>query len=129
MSLARLETVHGSPSLEAVTLRAYNPDSKSNDAKPDPPEILRISAAFVFIGADPGCAWLPESIARDNLGYILTGVDAVSCGGCPLKTANPAPSKPPSPESSPPATSAPVPPNASALPSATAPSPSRAFTN
>jgi thioredoxin reductase (NADPH) len=87
-----IATVHGSPCLEAVTLRAYNPDSNSNDAKPDDPdEILRISPAFVFIGADPGCAWLPESIARDNLGYILTGVDALSCGRWPLKDREPCP--------------------------------------
>jgi thioredoxin reductase (NADPH) len=30
---------------------------------------------FVFIGADAETDWLPEDIARDERGYILTGVD------------------------------------------------------
>jgi thioredoxin reductase (NADPH) len=36
-------------------------------------ERLDISAAFIFIGADPCTAWLPEEIATDKRGYILTG--------------------------------------------------------
>jgi thioredoxin reductase (NADPH) len=55
------------------------------------PEILPISAAFVFIGADPGCTWLPESLARDKLGYILTGIDAFRSGKWPLKDREPCP--------------------------------------
>jgi thioredoxin reductase (NADPH) len=87
-----IASIHGFPRLEAVTLRAYNPDSNSNDANPDDPhEILRLSAAFVFIGADPGCSWLPESIARDKLGYILTGIDALRSGRWPLTDREPCP--------------------------------------
>jgi thioredoxin reductase (NADPH) len=32
---------------------------------------------FVFIGADAETAWLPEEIARDERGYVLTGDDVV----------------------------------------------------
>ncbi len=35
---------------------------------------------FVFIGADAETGWLPPEIARDNRGYVLTGVDVVKSG-------------------------------------------------
>jgi thioredoxin reductase (NADPH) len=35
---------------------------------------------YVFIGADAETAWLPESIARDSNGYILTGDAVVRAG-------------------------------------------------
>ena len=54
-------------------------------------EELPIGAAFVFIGAEPGCAWLPETLARDSQGYILTGVDALKSGRWPLKDREPCP--------------------------------------
>ena len=50
-----------------------------------------ISAVFVFIGADPGCSWLPETLARDSLGYIMTGIDALQSGHWPLKDREPCP--------------------------------------
>jgi thioredoxin reductase (NADPH) len=37
-------------------------------------------ALFVFIGADAETAWLPPEIARDERGYILTGVDLRKAG-------------------------------------------------
>lgn len=40
---------------------------------------------FVFIGADAETAWLPESIARDARGYVLTGDDVVRAGRWPLE--------------------------------------------
>ena len=33
------------------------------------------TAAFILIGAEPRTAWLPEEIARDEHGFILTGDD------------------------------------------------------
>jgi thioredoxin reductase (NADPH) len=85
-----ISAVHGERRMESVTLRKFNPDSES--AKNDGPvENLRIGAAFVFIGADPGCDWLPGLIARDELGYILTGVDAMRSGRWPLKDREPCP--------------------------------------
>jgi thioredoxin reductase (NADPH) len=35
---------------------------------------------FVFIGADAETGWLPEEIARDVRGYVLTGDDVVKAG-------------------------------------------------
>jgi thioredoxin reductase (NADPH) len=35
---------------------------------------------FVFIGADAETGWLPPEIARDNRGFVLTGVDVVKSG-------------------------------------------------
>ncbi len=35
---------------------------------------------FVFIGADAETGWLPEDIARDARGYLLTGDDVVKAG-------------------------------------------------
>jgi thioredoxin reductase (NADPH) len=85
-----IAAVDGERRLESVTLRAFNPGSDAPQTG-DPAESLRISAAFVFIGADPGCSWLPELIARDSLGYILTGTDALRSGRWPLKDREPCP--------------------------------------
>jgi thioredoxin reductase (NADPH) len=35
---------------------------------------------FVFIGADAETGWLPDAIARDGRGYVLTGEEVVRCG-------------------------------------------------
>lgn len=42
-------------------------------------ETRRVAAAalFVLIGAQPHTAWLPESIQRDQYGFVLTGTDVV----------------------------------------------------
>lgn len=37
-------------------------------------------ALFVFVGARPATGWLPESIARDSKGFLLTGSAAASSG-------------------------------------------------
>jgi thioredoxin reductase (NADPH) len=88
-----IAAVQGQRRLEGVTLREFNPD-----AKPDSPEQafdkiehIYLAAAFVFIGAEPGCGWLPQSLARDSLGYILTGIDAFRSGRWPLKDREPCP--------------------------------------
>ena len=38
-------------------------------------EPVPATAAFILIGAEPRTAWLPEEIARDEHGFILTGDD------------------------------------------------------
>ena len=85
-----ISDVHGEQRLEGVTLRAFNPDHSENQEKGSG-ETLPISAAFVFIGADPGGSWLPENLARDSLGYIMTGIDAMQSGQWPLKDREPCP--------------------------------------
>jgi thioredoxin reductase (NADPH) len=83
-----VSAVHGQRRLEGITLRPFDPDGKAPD---EPSKSLPVSAAFVFIGADPGCSWLPEGIARDKLGYVLTGVDALRSGRWPLTEREPCP--------------------------------------
>ncbi len=85
-----ISDVHGERRLESVTLRAFNPNGAAATTA-EPSETLPIAATFVFIGADPGCSWLPETLARDHLGYILTGIDALRSGRWPLKDRDPCP--------------------------------------
>jgi thioredoxin reductase (NADPH) len=84
-----IASVHGERRLENITLRAFNPDGDGHDG--ESPESLSVSAIFVFIGAEPGCSWLPENLARDQLGYILTGIDALRSGRWPLTDREPCP--------------------------------------
>ncbi|HEX4793920.1 MAG TPA: FAD-dependent oxidoreductase [Humisphaera sp.] len=85
-----VSAVEGERRLEAVTIRPFDP--KRNEKTPEgPTEKLPIAAAFVFIGAEPGCSWLPDALARDTLGYIFTGIDALRCGKWPLKDREPCP--------------------------------------
>ena len=37
-------------------------------------------ALFIMIGADAATGWLPEAIARDSHGYVLTGEEAMKAG-------------------------------------------------
>jgi thioredoxin reductase (NADPH) len=83
--------VHGDGKLQGVTLRRFNPTRVEPTNSRDDNETLPVSAVFVFIGADPGGGWLPESVARDALGYVLTGVDALRSGLWPLTTREPCP--------------------------------------
>ncbi len=46
---------------------------------------IPVKGMFIFIGAEPHAEWLPDSVSRDSLGYLLTGVDAERCGKWPLK--------------------------------------------
>jgi thioredoxin reductase (NADPH) len=85
-----IAAVHGERRLETVTLKSFNPDGNP-PAPRGSSETLAISAAFVFIGAEPGCSWLPKNLARDSLGYILTGVDALRSGHWPLSDREPCP--------------------------------------
>jgi thioredoxin reductase (NADPH) len=85
-----IATVHGERRLERVSLRAFTPEGEA-PREGAPTEELPVSAVFVFTGAEPGCSWLPDSIARDKLGYILTGTDAFRSGRWPLADREPCP--------------------------------------
>ncbi len=43
-------------------------------------ETVPAAGLFVLIGADPHTGWLPEEIARDEGGYVVTGRDLSSYG-------------------------------------------------
>jgi len=83
-----IASVGGERRLENIALRKSNTDDDAAK-KQEPTETLPVSAVFVFIGAEPGCSWLPEALARDKLGYIFTGVEALRCGRWPLKDREP----------------------------------------
>jgi thioredoxin reductase (NADPH) len=63
--------VHGDAHLTEVDIR----NSASEEARRE-----ASGALFVFIGADAETDWLPDAIARDARGYILTGDDTVKAG-------------------------------------------------
>jgi thioredoxin reductase (NADPH) len=83
-------TVDGDRRLQTITLRPFNPEGASQN-KDEHSTTLSLAAVFVFIGAEPGCSWLPPSVARDNLGYVLTGTDALRSGRWPLIEREPCP--------------------------------------
>jgi thioredoxin reductase (NADPH) len=85
-----IAAVGGQRRLESITLRAFHADGAAPSGD-GPLQSFPVSAVFVFIGAEPGCAWLPETLARDDLGYILTGADALASGRWPLSDREPCP--------------------------------------
>jgi thioredoxin reductase (NADPH) len=65
-----VSAVHGNGRIQSADLRHVDGLTSSID----------LSAIFVFIGAEPGADWLPNLVARDKLGYLLTGQDALTTG-------------------------------------------------
>ncbi len=57
----------GDGRLEQVTLR---------DRRTGAEETMPLDGLFVMIGAVPGTNWLPNEVARDKRGFVLTGSDA-----------------------------------------------------
>jgi thioredoxin reductase (NADPH) len=68
---AEVAAVHGETHLTAIDIR----DGRSG-------ELSRHDSGglFVFIGADAETAWLPQGIARDARGYLLTGDEVKAAG-------------------------------------------------
>jgi thioredoxin reductase (NADPH) len=60
-------TATGDQHLERVAVR---------DTKTGAQEVLETAGLFVLIGSQPQTEWLPESVKRDDWGFILTGRDA-----------------------------------------------------
>lgn len=56
----------GAASLEWVTLTETTSTAS---------ERVAVDGLFCMLGAQPDCAWLPDSIARDEAGYVVTGRD------------------------------------------------------
>jgi thioredoxin reductase (NADPH) len=62
---------HGDTHLTSIDVRnSANGSVRSRDC----------GGLFVFIGADAETDWLPDAIARDARGYVLTGDDVVKAG-------------------------------------------------
>jgi thioredoxin reductase (NADPH) len=68
---AEVAGVQGDAALEAIDVR----DRASG-------EVARLSSGglFIFIGADAETAWLPDDIALDPNGFVLTGADVAPSG-------------------------------------------------
>jgi thioredoxin reductase (NADPH) len=62
----------GDRSLECIKLA-----DRANEAV----EVVPASALFVMIGGEPHSQWLPEEIARDAQGYLITGRDLLDQTG------------------------------------------------
>jgi thioredoxin reductase (NADPH) len=62
---------HGDVSLEAIDIR---------DSRTDETTRVGSGGLYIFIGADAETAWLPEEIALDRRGYVLTGTDVRDSG-------------------------------------------------
>ena len=63
-----LERVEGNGRVECVAL-------KVSDGANTAEETEEIDAVFVFIGAKPRSAWLPDGVLRDARGFVITGRD------------------------------------------------------
>jgi thioredoxin reductase (NADPH) len=82
---SQIEVVDGNRNIESVTVASGSKKLQ-----------LPVAAIFVFIGAEPFTQWLPDSIARDENGFLLTGAEAKQSGlwpltrlPCPLETTLP----------------------------------------
>jgi thioredoxin reductase (NADPH) len=71
--------------LEELVLR----DSNTGDTRSVP-----AAALFVLIGARPHTTWLPDSIQRDQHGFVLTGTDVVPAGTAAASGGKPRPPLP-----------------------------------
>jgi thioredoxin reductase (NADPH) len=76
-----IEEVIGGHHIESVRLK-YNSDQQG-------PPTLNVGAIFVFIGAEPHTKWLPKEIARNDHGYLYTGIDLTCRNLWPVKDRDP----------------------------------------
>jgi thioredoxin reductase (NADPH) len=66
--------VHGAERLEQITLQCGRTGDRST---------VPASSLFVFVGAEPKTSWLPESVMRDERGFIFTGAQLLKQGKRP----------------------------------------------
>ena len=73
---AEVSAAYGDTSLEAIDVR----DNRTGETTR-----LDSGGVFIFIGADAETAWLPQEIALDRRGYVLTGPDVAAAGAWTLE--------------------------------------------
>lgn len=66
-----VQAAHGQTHLEAIDLIDRRQQTVTRHA---------CGGLFVFIGADADTGWLPDQVARDKNGYVLTGDDVLKAG-------------------------------------------------
>jgi thioredoxin reductase (NADPH) len=71
LSNSQIVTAHGDAALEALDVQ----DSSSGETTR-----LASGGVYIFIGADAETGWLPDEIARDPRGFVLTGPDVRAAG-------------------------------------------------
>ena len=67
---SQVDAVHGDDQLRAIDIVEQGGGPRRQDS----------GGVFVFIGADAETSWLPDGIARDERGYVLTGEATVKAG-------------------------------------------------
>jgi thioredoxin reductase (NADPH) len=74
LTWAEVVAARGDASLEALDVRRSG-------------EVIRLESdgLFLFIGADAETGWLPNEVARDDRGYVLTGPDLTAAGAWVVK--------------------------------------------
>ena len=83
--------VHENTRITRVNGGAYLIDSVDLLEENGKESHLDVKAIFVFIGAEPGATWLPDTVKRDDKGFIITGTDVAQSGHWPLKDRIPCP--------------------------------------
>jgi thioredoxin reductase (NADPH) len=73
---SEVTAAHGDKELAAIDLRNRSTGGVRR---------VDCGGVFVFIGADAETGWLPESIARDDRGYVCTGEAVAKSGRWPLQ--------------------------------------------
>ena len=71
LSNSQIVAAHGDAALEAIDVQ----DSASGQTTR-----LGSGGVYIFIGADAETGWLPDEIARDPRGFVLTGPDVRAAG-------------------------------------------------
>ncbi len=77
-----VKTVLGEKKIDGVEV-LYSDSQKT--------ETVKLGALFVFIGGEPKVDWLPDAVARDDRGYVMTGTDVLKAGKWPLNDRAPCP--------------------------------------
>ena len=68
---SEVKAAHGQAHLEAIDVFDRQQQRVTRHA---------CGGLFVFIGADADTGWLPQQVARDKNGYVLTGDDVLKSG-------------------------------------------------
>ncbi len=61
---SEVEGVDGGDSVQGIRIK----NRRTDETTP-----IECAAIFVFIGAQPNTDWLPDSVRRDDKGFVLTG--------------------------------------------------------
>ncbi|PPJ02109.1 cyclic nucleotide-binding protein [Nocardia nova] len=70
-------TVHRHTEIREVHGEKYLDEIVVENNRTGAHDTLRVRALFVFIGAVPHTGWLADTVALDDHGFVLTGMDAI----------------------------------------------------